>query len=763
MSIDKNSFQTENDYLKDTENWIDTETIQVEKNDDILVQKIASLRKQSRGRYSEELETAEMLYNITHKNLMKYKESKPQPYFGRIDFKEARRENESFYIGKFGLGDMSTGEEKVIDWRSPIADLYYSGTYGSTYYIAPNGVINGELNLKRKFLIKNGELLDAFDEGINEIILRSDSEDGSALIDEYLRINLEESSSSKLKDVVATIQKEQNDIIRTEKNTALIVQGSAGSGKTTIALHRLAYLIYKYKEKISGDDILVIAPNRIFLDYISDVLPDLGVEHVKQTTFEQLALELLGIKCKIYTKDKKLAELMECDDESKIKFITSSSKIKGSIGYKTILDRYIRYLEKKDAEVSDIKVEEYTLFESKEIKHLFVKELVNLSINSRKDEIKRYFKLKLPDKINSILDKTDFAYEYQVARLKKTMNDGQERRKKLIELYDERDNKKEDIKRKAKENFENYFTEWKKGFVNNLYFELFNNESIFDEVTGGKIPEVLSKYIKEDLNVKLNDGIIDSDDLSAMIYLKIKIEGLPEKYKFKHIVIDEAQDYSLLQMAALKDMAQNNSFTIVGDIGQGVYYYKGIDDWNKLIDSIFEGNGNYVRLTQSYRSTVEIIEFANRVLSKQKNSLRPAVPVLRRGKKPEIIEYRVEKDFVLKLDEIVDEIHELNKKNIAVIGKNYNECKHIKEILKKYSKHSFELIKDTDKIYKSDLIIIPSYITKGLEFDCSIIFDCSAKNYEESELSKKILYVVLTRALHFEYIFYSGKLTPLLS
>lgn len=762
MSIDKKSFQVENDYLKNTENWINIETIQIEKNDDILVQKIASLRKQSRGRYSEELETAEMLYNITHKNLMKYKESKPQPYFGRIDFKEARRENESFYIGKFGLGDMSTGEEKVIDWRSPIADLYYSGTYGSTYYVAPNGVINGELNLKRKFLIKNGELLDAFDEGINEIILKSGTEDGSALIDEYLRINLEESSSSKLKDVVATIQKEQNDIIRTEKNTALIVQGSAGSGKTTIALHRLAYLIYKYKEKVAGDDILVIAPNRIFLDYISDVLPDLGVEHAKQTTFEQLALELLGIKYKIYSKDKKLAELMECDDESKIRFITSSSRMKGSIGYKTIMDRYIRYLEKKDAEVCDIKVEDYILFESKEIKHLFVKELNNLSINSRKDEIKRYFKLKLPDKVNSILDKIDFTYEYQIARLKKLMEDGEERRKKLIELYDERDNKKEDIKNKAKENFENYFSVWKKGFINNLYFELFNNDIIFDEVTGGKIPEALSKYIKEDLNNNLSNGIIDSDDLSAMIYLKIKIEGLSEKYKFKHIVIDEAQDYSLLQMAALKDMAQNNSFTIVGDIGQSVYYYKGIDDWNKLIDSVFEGNGNYVRLTQSYRSTVEIIEFANKVLSKQKNSLKPALPVLRHGKRPEIIEYKIEKDFVLKLDEIVDEIHRLNKKNVAIIGKNYNECKHIKEILKKYSKHSFELIKDTDKVYKSDLIIIPSYITKGLEFDCSIIFDCSIKDYDESELSKKILYVVLTRALHFEYIFYSGELTSLL-
>lgn len=762
MSIDKESLKEEKDYLGSTEAWIENETRKIEKNNEELVEKISSLRKQSKGRYSEELETAEMLYNITHKNLMKYKDSKPQPYFGRIDFREARRENESFYIGKFGLGDMTTGDEIVIDWRSPIADLYYSGTFGEAYYVAPQGVINGELNLKRKFIIKNGGLIDAFDEGINEIILKSGSEDGSALIDEYLRINLEESSSTKLKDVVATIQKEQNDIIRTEKNTALIVQGSAGSGKTTIALHRLAYLLYKYKNRISGDDILVIAPNRIFLDYISDVLPDLGVEHVKQMTFEQLALEFLGIKSKVYTKDKKLADLMECDDDDRIKLISSSSRMKGSMGYKTIMDRYIRYLEKKDSEVDNIKVEDYVLFESKEIKRLFVKELNNLSLNSRKEEIKRYFKLKMPDKINSILDKIDFTFEYQIARLKKTMEDSTERRKKLIEIYDERDNRKEDIREKSKEAFENYFTVWNEGRIDNLYFELFNNEAIFNEITGGKIPEALLKYIKEDINTRHINGIIDSDDLGAMVYLKIKIEGLPEKYKFKHIVVDEAQDYSLFQIAAIRDMAQNNSFTIVGDVGQGIYYYKGIDDWNRLIESVFEGNGNYVRLTQSYRSTVEIIQLANKVLSKQKNSLKPALPVLRHGREPKIIKYEVEKDFVSRVDSIVDEVHNLSKRNVAIIGKNYDECKHIKDLLKKNSNHDWELIKDTDKTFKSDLIVIPSYMTKGLEFDCSIIFDCSSINYDESELSKKTLYVALTRALHFEYIFYRGNLSSLL-
>lgn len=763
MAIEEREFQFEKNKFDETKKWLEREIKLIELNDAELQNKIAVLKKQAKGNYSEELETTQKLYEITHKNLRNYSEAKHNPYFARIDFREYRKENESFYIGKFGLGDSKTGDEVVIDWRAPIADLYYSGTQGEAYYKAPAGVINGELNLKRKFLLKNKELVDAYDEGINDIILNSGSEEeGKALIDEFLRINLEESISSKLKEVVATIQKEQNDIIRAGKNTALIVQGSAGSGKTTVALHRLAYLLYKYKDKISGDDILVIAPNKLFLDYISEVLPNLGVEKVKQKTFEEMSLEVLNLKTRIYTKDKKLSQILEEQEEENIKYIRSSSRLKGTMSFKIMMDRYIRYLEKKDIDVKDITVEGYVLFESKEIKRLYGKDMKHLPINKRKDEIKRYFALKLNDKINNIIDKIDFSYEYMIARTKKTMEDGQERRKKLIEIYDERDLKKKEIKKQARESFGTYFDEWKEIDTAKLYINLFSSSEILEEVSGGKVPGKLVEFIAEELNKNFEKGVIGSDDLAAMIYLKLRIEGIPSKYRFKHIVIDEAQDYSPFQLYILKNIALNNSLTIVGDIGQGIYYYKGIDDWDKVINDVFEKEALYTPLTQSYRSTVEIIEFANKVLKRQKNNLKPAMPVLRHGKAPEVIQFQTKHEFANKTDGIVKEVEKMGKNSVAVIGRTYEECKVIKEALKKYSSFSWKLVKDTDKTLNLDRIIIPSYMTKGLEFDCSIIYNCNDVNYREEELDKKLLYVALTRALHLEYVFFNGEKSKLI-
>lgn len=762
MALTDDQMKLEQSNLKDTNLWINNEILEAEKSDKDLKDKIDALRKQSKGRYNEELETKEKLYDITHKNLEKYKEAKEQPYFGRIDFREYRRDKEVFYIGKFGLGDMTTGDEKVIDWRSPLADLYYSGTFGDAFYRAPLGVVSGDLSLKRKFLIRDGKLKDAFDEGINEIILKSASEEGNSLIDDFLRINLEESVSSKLKDVVATIQKEQNEIIRAEKNNALIVQGSAGSGKTTVALHRLAYLLYKYKDKLEGNDILVIAPNKLFLDYISDVLPDLGVNNVKQRTFEEMAFEILNIKGKALTKDKKLSDILEEKNDKKLKFITSSSKLRGTIEYKTFMDRYVRYMEVRDLDIEDIKVENYTLFEKDEIKRLYSKDMAHLALNKRKDEIKRYFNLKIDEKIAAILEKIDFSYEYQIARTKKTMEDGADRRKKLIELYDQRDNRKAELKKKSRESFEGYFDQWKQIDTGKLYMDFLNNEGLFDEVTSGKVSKELIKYMRKELDSNFEKGIIDSDDLASMLYLKFKIEGVPDKYKYKHIVIDEAQDYSVFQIAVLREMVLSNSLTIVGDIGQGIYYYKGIEQWEKLIKEVFEEEATYVHLTQSYRSTVEIIEFANKVLMKQENKLKPAMPVLRHGKAPEVLEFKTNRDFAERLDEIAAEVEKMNKKSVAVIGRNYDECKKIKDHLRKYSSYNWELVKDTDKNLKLEKIIIPSYMTKGLEFDCSVIYNCNKENYSDSELDKKILYVALTRALHLEYVFYNGEKSNLI-
>lgn len=764
MAINNSEMELEKNKLKETVEWLNKQTTLAAEKQKELERKVSMLKKSSGGTYNEELALTEQVYEYANKNLQKYSEAAHKPYFARIDFNERRRDKESYYIGKFGLNDNSEGEEKVIDWRAPIAELYYSGQQGEVSYKAPLGFVEGELSLKRKFLIKDEKLENAFDEGINDIILRAsnDETEDNALVDEFLKINLEQSIGSKLKDVVATIQKEQNDIIRASKNTVMIIQGSAGSGKTTVALHRLAYLMYKYSENLSTQEILVIAPNKLFLDYISDILPSLGVSGVVQSTFEDIACSILKYGGKIHTKDMKFSSVMEETNKDKVKFITTSSKFKGSMSYKSIMDRYLRYIENKDVEVDHIIVSNHILFNSNEIKRLYSKDLINFPLNKRKQEIKRYFNLKLKDVIPEIMEKIDYTYENFIQNVKRENQDDLSKRKKIIELYDKRDEEKKHFKANAKKAMDVYFKQWSQKSVTDLYFNLLLEDEVFNEITEGKISSKLYSFIKAEIIANMNGNIMDSDDLAALLYLTFKIEGL-EKFNFSHIVIDEAQDYSNFQLLMIKNIAVNDSFTIVGDIGQGIYYYKGIESWQKLITEVFKGQANYIPLTQSYRSTIEIIDVANRVLQKQQNYIIPASPVLRHGKEPDLICYREEKEFAERLDEIVKEVITSGKKSIAIIGKTFKECKYIKAQLKKYSKEDWELIKNTDKNFQSERIIIPSYMTKGLEFDCSIIYNCDDENYGDNELDKKILYVVLTRALHMEYIFYKGKPSTLLS
>ncbi|MCB2291056.1 AAA family ATPase [Clostridium sp. CS001] len=763
MTINNKEMEFEKHKLEETKMWIDNQISSVSEKEKELEEKVSILKKSSGGTYSEELLLTQQVYEFANKNLQKYSEAIHKPYFARIDFREYRRDEESYYIGKFGLSDNSALEEKVIDWRAPIADLYYSGQQGEVSFKSPVGFIEGELSLKRKFVIKNEDLENAFDEGINDIILKSSNNENedNILVDEFLKINLEESIGSKLKDVVATIQKEQNDIIRASKNTVMIIQGSAGSGKTTVALHRLAYLMYKYSEDLSTHEILVVAPNKLFLDYISDILPSLGVSGVKQSTFEDIACSILKYSSKVYTKDMKFSLVMEETNKEKIKFITTSSKFKGSMTYKSIMDRYLKYIEKQDTQVEDIIVSGHILFNSKEIKRLYSKDLIHYPLNKRKEEIKRYFNLKVKNLIPEIMEKIDYTYESSIQSVKRGIQDDITKRKKIIELYDMRDEEKKKLKVSAKKAIDEYFKKWSQKSVIDLYFNLLKDEDIFNELTEGKISTKLYEFIKEEAEISMNNSLIDSDDLAALLYLKVKVEGF-DKISFSHIVIDEAQDYSSFQLLMLKSIAVNDSFTIVGDIGQGIYYYKGIESWQKLINEVFKGEANYIPLSQSYRSTIEIINVANRVLQKQLNYMTPARPVLRHGKEPELINYSADKEFVEKLDEIVESVKANGKKSIAVIGKTFEECKQIKAQLKKYSKNDWELIKNTDKNFQLENIIIPSYMTKGLEFDCSIIYNCDEESYGDNELDKKILYVVLTRALHLEYIFYKGKPSALL-
>lgn len=746
MAITLNDLSYEQEVLKEKKNLINNEiNIKTKKNDE-LESKIASLKKDAKGKYNEELDTMEKLYNVTSSSIVNYKEAIDKPYFGRVDFRERKKDCESFYIGKIGIMDSIEAEEVVVDWRAPIADLYYSGTIGDVSYEAPDGWIDGELKTKRKFIIEDGEIKDAFDEG-NELIIKGSNGDEN-LIDEFLKINLEESSSTKLKEVVATIQKEQNDIIRAPLNSALIIQGSAGSGKTTVALHRLAYLLYKYRRNLTGNDILVVAPNKMFLDYISNILPSLGVDKVKQYTMEQVALNILKMKTKYISKEEKLSEYINGNEDKDL--LIEASRFKGSIEFRDILDNYIEFLEKQEYEnIYDIKCEGFVLFKATEIRKLYVEDMKNLSLNKRKEEIRKYFLKKKKIVLGQVFEKLDMFYDLKVKKIKRDLEDSEERRKMLTLVYNERDEKKASLLNQYKSIIEENIKVYNVKNIYTVYKELFFNEEIADKVQINKISPELLKYIKESFDINDNKKIIDGDDIIAMAYLISKINGIDDKNKFRHIVIDEAQDYSPLAFSMIKEICSMESFTVVGDLAQGIYFFKGITDWNILKEKIFK-NSEFIYLKQSYRSTVEIIDYANKIFRRQKLNFEPSRAVLRHGKEVKHIEVATQKDMVMKIDNICEDVLNSGKRIVAVTCKSSDECKKVYSYLRKNSNYSWTLVKDRMDDFEFNFMVIPSYMTKGLEFDCSIVIN--ENSYEDNIFDNKLLYVVLTRALHFQYI-----------
>ena len=716
-----------------------------------ISKKLRILTKEAKGSYDQEKENTEKIYNLLKKEIENYEEALKNPYFGRVDFNEKFGVEENIYIGKKGITSTVDGEEIVVDWRAPVADLYYSGTGGEAYYKAPMGIVEGELNLKRKFLFNDDNLDKVFDESTNEIIING--EEGSELVDEFLKMNLEESRGKKLKEVVATIQREQNDIIRWPKNLPIIVQGSAGSGKTTIALHRLAYLLYRYRESMEGKDILVLAPNKLFLDYISDILPTLGSNDVKQTTFQELVMKILKLKGKIKTKDDKLKELIEIEDQKEKQFIVNSSRFKGNLIFKGIIDRYIALLESSSLEIDDILISDYILFSKREIMRLYLKDLQSYPINKRKDEIKRYLSLKLKERIESLIIQIDREWDIKIREVKRELNDGDLRRHKLIDIYNERDNLKEYIKHDAKKVMNEYFKNWRGVTCSDIYINLFKDDQVFEIATGNRIPEELAKYMKVEAISNYEKGIIDEDDLSVLLYIYMLLEGIDEKSKYKHIVVDEAQDYSPFQIYLVNSLSMGNSLTLVGDLAQGIYHYKGIRTWEDITDGVFEGKATFITLSQSYRSTVEIIEFANSALNAQGLGLKSAKPVLRHGEKPEVNKSVSRRESVRMIEEIVKRLNSKGKHSIAIITKTYSEGKVLEKELKKHTNLEFSLIKGNEKESpNTDIIIIPAYLTKGLEFDGTIIYNPTERNYPDNILNQRLLYVALTRALHSEYI-----------
>ena len=671
----------------------------------------------------------------------------------QMDFKEIGEEKEEIYIGKISILDSENQKPIIIDWRAPISNLYYDGRIGEATYESPEGTIKGDISLKRQYFIENKIL-----EKYVDIDLKTN--------DELLQVALEQKADERLKNIVATIQKEQNEIIRADMNKPLIVQGVAGSGKTTIALHRIAYLIYNTEKSFSPENFMIIAPNKFFLNYISNVLPDLGVEDVKQYTFEDFAYEIIGKKLKISDSNEKIVTIVNKEfdqiNNGDIDLIIQESKYKSSINFKKIIDDYLLSLEQNYLPNEDFIIDNIRIMKADEIKDIFINKYKDLNFEARINEVKKHIYSKIKNKSDLIIKTIENKRRYKIALLLKDKNlSEEEKRTKRIEIFEET----EDILKKLNNNeikiVDFYFKKIKKMDAIYYYKDCIQNylkEKIDDEK--------LYNYLANNTLGNLNRSEVAFEDLAPIIYLHYKIFGAKSKKELRHVIIDEAQDYGEFQFSVLKTILKSNSMTILGDIAQGIHSYRGIENWKRFMDIEFpEGDAKYTTLKVTYRTTKQIMEKANEVIEKlpeyEKQYILKGEPVIDSKDSINIYEKQNENEIINACIEKINMYKKMEFKSIAIIGKDIKECKEIKKKLEKEI-DNIKLIQSKDSEYHAGVVIVPSYLAKGLEFDSVILFNVNQENYKSNVLDIKLLYVAITRAMSKLDIFYTKKISDLL-
>lgn len=673
MSISKNDLLLENKKLEST---IDIVRKQISILSTDLYDKETKLREFQKMMWNNkaELDPAEMKTLRTSNDLevffleQKAKKFKKlysiqnKPYFARIDFKTNITEDK-IYIG------ITNVEEDlnyyVYDWRSPICSMFYDYGVGQANYKSPDGIIEGEITLKRQYQISDGKLDNVFDTTIN-------------IDDEVLQTVLKENSSEYMKNIVNTIQQEQNVVIRDDKTNNLIVQGIAGSGKTSVALHRIAYLLYKL-EYLNSNNVLIFSPNNIFKEYIGNVLPELGEDNTLITTFHEFASTYIKEYYRVEPYSEFLARYYknEYQNNDLIKYKLSDNII-------PILENYAKTITNLTRFINDITYKEQII--SKE-------ELNDLLKN-------RYNKFNLFDRFDYIAEKINNRY------------------------YSGKKQEKVRLKSLLLKNI-NTSTNMK-----DVYKSFYDSQEFLNDYNG---------YFNRNENIKnLNKKVLNYEDSTLFIYLKFLLTSIPYRVSTKLVVIDEAQDYTLLQYKIIKLLFRNTDFTILGDVNQTINPFYKYDNLN-ILENIFNGISKYVELNKTYRSSPEIIEYSNKILDLKHSS------AVRRNNNIPIKTYD-KLDYNL----LINKINELKYKynSVAIITKSIDEAQIVYGNIKNKINDINIVDIDTDKFNKN-FLIIPAYASKGLEFDSVIIIN----NFDKD---KYLYYVAVTRSQH-ELIIFNNK------
>lgn len=652
------------------------------------------------------IDNTQLMYETVKRDRSRLKKARKKPYFGRIDFyDEDSKKDEALYIGRVGISK-NIIDKVVIDWRAPVASVYYENTVGPCEYTVQNEKTYAiDLLMKRTYEIENDTLKDFYD---------SDVVANDELLTKYLAKN----KKAVLGEIIATIQKEQNEIIRKSPKQNVIVQGSAGSGKTTVAMHRISYILYNYDKEFLPEDFYIIGSNRILLNYITSVLPDLDVYGIRQMTMEQLFTRLLYEDWDEHTMR---VHALEKED--------SFIHIKGTLFWFQNLEEYCRKLEEETILAEDI-------FLEVPVKTSSVRR------TSSKVTFQKTSKILLTaEAIAAYLNENpEVSIQNKIAMLNKRV---------MAKVHNEITGKDirytADDKREIQKKYRWYFggKEWKTSI-----FELYADFLEEQRLKGYQLP------------VPEND--FDVYDLAALAYLYKRVKEIELVREASHVVIDEAQDFGMMVYSVLKFCMRNCTFTIMGDVSQNIHYGYGLNDWEALRKLFLTGPyDSFELLRKSYRNTIEISNFAMRILQHGNFPIYPVEPIIRHGKDVTMAQLSDDKELYRYTAEQVKHWQKEGLETIAIVCRDEKEAEKIKKKLGKKLSVTGDDLENTE--FGSGVMILPVAYTKGLEFDAVLLFDPSREKYPSDDAHVKLLYVAATRALHELAVLYKDILTGLIA
>ncbi len=643
------------------------------------------------------------------------------PYFGRIDFRaDTETAAKPYYIGTFSL---ITDDNRVMvyDWRAPVSGMFYDDEIGKASFQTPRGPVEGELTKKRQYKIENGKLTYSFDSSVK-------------IDDEMLQQMLAGHADGKMRSIVTTIQREQNRAIRNESYRHLIVQGAAGSGKTSVALHRIAYLLFRHRDTITADNIIVFSPNPVFSDYISNVLPELGEANMLQTTFEAFltgALTTKGRRERYYDLLDALFSARQADIAPRL----DSLRVKSSPAFRDALKAYTGALAARPVKFAPLVCAEGTIASSQELARLFSYDYASLPYLARFEKLRARMDYLLTD--------------YEARRAVKiaeriTATEG------FIDRGELRRRSRLLAKQETKPARERALAMTEITAAGE-YLAFLRELSDWLPGADANTCEAISRYTHETFRA----GLLQYEDQIALLYLQGALGGTQKTARIRYVIIDEAQDYTPLQYECIRLFFSQASITMLGDLDQSITPYLSLGGYEQISALFPAENTLLLRFTKSYRSTAEIIAFAGTVLDRAGE----IDSVGRHGAVPEIIRLPDEAQISRAIEKEIRSLRAQGHPSIAILTQTKSEAKALHHDMKEID--GVQALFGGEDVFPRGAVVLPAYLAKGLEFDAVILANVGSGHYRE-ESERLLLYTACTRALHVLKMYSVGEPSPFL-